>query len=267
MAPPETAGFSVEVAGPVVTVTLDRPQRRNAQLPSMWRGLAALGEWLPEPTRVVVLTARGPSFSAGLDLALLAPPGVPGETDLVEMGALPDHELDALIDSFQQAFTWWRRPGVVSVASVAGHAVGAGFQLALATDLRIVAADARFAVREPALGLVPDLGGTARLVEAIGYARAVELCLTGRWMDAAEAVACGLAVTVVPVAALAAATADLVAALLAAPEPASRATLELLRAAAGRARDSLGSPEGLRAQLAAERAAQRCRLRDLTQAR
>lgn len=247
----------------MVTVALDRPERRNAQLPSLWRGLAALGEWLPEQTRVVVLTARGPSFSAGLDLAMLTPPGVPGELDLAGMAGLADDELDALIDSFQQAFTWWRRPGVVSVAAVAGHAVGAGFQLALATDLRIVAHDARFAIREPALGLVPDLGGTARLVEAIGYSRAVELCLTGRWMDAAEAVACGLAVAAVPGAELEAATADLVAALLATPAPASRATLELLRAAAGRAEGSLASPAGLGAQLAAERSAQRARLRDL----
>ncbi len=62
--------------------------------------------------------------------------------------------------AFQEAFTWWRRPDLVTVAAVQGHAVGAGFQLALACDLRVVADDAQFAMREPSLGLVPDLVGT-----------------------------------------------------------------------------------------------------------
>ena len=57
--------------------------------------------------------------------------------------------------------------------------MGAGFQLALACDLRVVADDARFAMRETSLGLVPDLGGTQPLVEAVGYSRALEICVTG----------------------------------------------------------------------------------------
>ena len=68
-----------------------------------------------------------------------------------------------------------------------GHAIGAGFQLALACDLRVLAEDAQFSMAEVTLGLVPDLGGTKRLVELVGYARALEICVTGRRVGAAEA--------------------------------------------------------------------------------
>ena len=68
-----------------------------------------------------------------------------------------------------------------------GHAIGAGFQLALACDLRVLTEDAQFTMAEVALGLVPDLGGTKRLVELVGYARALDICVTGRRVDAAEA--------------------------------------------------------------------------------
>ena len=77
-----------------------------------------------------------------------------------------------------------------------GAAVGAGFQLALACDLRVCSTDARFSMRETSLGLVPDLTGTHPLVRAVGYARALEICVTGRWVDAAEALSLGLATSV-----------------------------------------------------------------------
>ena len=80
-----------------------------------------------------------------------------------------------------------RVPAVVSVAAVQGHAIGAGFQLALGADIRIVAEDAQFTMAEPTLGLVPDLGGTKRLVDLVGYSRAAEICLTGRRVGAEEA--------------------------------------------------------------------------------
>jgi enoyl-CoA hydratase/carnithine racemase len=143
---------------------------------------------------------------------------------------------------------------VVSIASVQGHAIGAGFQLALACDLRVLADDALLAMRETSLGLVPDLGGTQPLVDAVGYARALEICATGRWVGAEEAAATGLATVVVPRETLDAATADLVAALLAAPAGAVRATKALLRDAGTRSYDD---------QRAAERAAQVLRLREL----
>ena len=109
-------------------------------------------------------------------------------------------------------------------------------------------------MREPSLGLVPDLAGTKPLVEAVGYSRALEICLTGRWVGAREALGLGLASLVVPSAELESATDDLVAAVLAAPAGASWATKALLLGAAGRTHAE---------QQAAERAAQAGRLRDL----
>jgi enoyl-CoA hydratase/carnithine racemase len=206
-------------------------------------------------TRVVVLRAEGASFSAGLDRAMFTT-GIDGEPGLVGLAALDDVALDAVIDGFQQAFAWWRDDRVVSVAAVQGHAVGAGFQLALACDLRVLAEDAQLSMKEPSLGLVPDLGGTKPLVDLVGYPRALEICATGRWVGAAEAAATGLATLVVPTEQLEAATRDLAAALLAAPAGAVRATKGLLCGAGARSYDE---------QRAAERAAQRGRLRDLTQ--
>jgi enoyl-CoA hydratase/carnithine racemase len=248
-------GIRVRQDGPVLTVTLDRPDSRNAQTPATWRALATVGERLGPDVRVVVLRAEGPTFSAGLHRSLMTPEGLPGEPSLLRLAALPVDELDAVIAGYQAAFTWWRRPDVVTVAAVQGHAVGAGFQLALACDLRVVADDVRFVMRETSLGLVPDLGGTGPLVRTVGYSRALEICLTGREVGAVEAVATGLAQLSVPRAVLDDAVDDLVAALVA-PDPAAvRETTALLSgAAAGRPDDE---------QLAAERAAQGRRLRAL----
>ena len=250
----EAGQVRAEQQGPVLTVTLDRPEQLNAQTPATWRALTAVGRTLPPDVRVVVLRGSGPSFSAGLDRAMLTPEGVAGEPSLVGLAALPDTELDATIAGFQSAFTWWSQVPAVTVAAVRGNAVGAGFQLALACDLRVVAEDARFAMRETSLGLVPDLAGTSPLVACVGYARALEICATGRWVGAAEAVATGLATAAVPSGDLEAAVADLVDALLAAPDAALRETLALLRGAAGRTPGE---------QQAAERAAQARRLRAL----
>ncbi len=91
---------------------------------------------------------------------MLSPEGIPGEPSFVDLARSDDAALDAAIAGYQDAFTWWRRNDIVSIAAVQGHAIGAGFQLALACDLRIVADDVQFAMRETSLGLVPDLTGT-----------------------------------------------------------------------------------------------------------
>jgi enoyl-CoA hydratase/carnithine racemase len=201
-----------------------------------------------------VVRADGRAFSAGLDRAMFGSAGDPGTGGLAAMARLPEPDVEELIRSYQEAFGWLARADLVSVAAVQGHAVGAGFQLALACDIRVVADDARFCMAEPGLGLVPDLGGTKRLVDAVGYSRAVEMCLTGRRVDAAEADRIGLATLVVPRDQLDAAAGDLVAALLATPRGAAVETKALLAAAGGRDQAE---------QEAAERAAQVRRLRDL----
>ncbi|WP_129838948.1 enoyl-CoA hydratase/isomerase family protein [Streptomyces sp. RFCAC02] len=251
-------GVRVTVQDAVATVTLARADRRNAQTPAMWRALAETGRLLRGDVRVVVLRGEGPSFSAGLDRRAFTAGGLAGEPggdlSLPELARYDDAALDAALSTFQEAFTWWRRPDIVSVAAVGGHAIGAGFQLALACDLRICGDDAEFAMRETSLGLVPDLAGTKPLTALVGYGRALEICATGRSVGADEAVRIGLAQLAVARADLDAAATDLAAALLDAPRDALVETKALLLGAADRDYD---------AQRAAERAAQARRLRDL----
>ena len=147
--------------------------------------------------RVVVLSAEGPSFSAGLDRAMFTGQ-VPGSAACRSSPRSTTSRSMPRSPRTRTAFTWWREVDALTVAAVQGHAVGAGFQLALACDLRVVADDVAFAMKETSLGLVPDLAGTWPLVEALGYARALEVCVSGRMVAAAEAVATGLAVATVP---------------------------------------------------------------------
>ena len=237
-------------------MTLCRPERRNAQTPATWAALAAIGASLPGEVRVVVVTGEGPSFSAGIDRRMFTAEGVPGEGSLGDITGRSDAEAAEVIASYQAGFTWLRRPEFVSVAAVRGHAVGGGFQLALACDLRVAADDAMFTMAEPTLGLVPDLAGTQPLVEAVGYARALEICATGRRFAADEAERIGLVNLVVPGDQLEAATEDLVAALLSTNRDAVTATKRLLLDARDRSFDE---------QIRAEREAQVIRLRALSE--
>ena len=130
---------------------------------------------------------------------MLTPEGIHGEASLLSLAAYDETQIDAFIRGAQAAFTWWGRVPQITVALVQGHAIGAGFQLALACDLMIVAEDAKLAMRETSLGLVPDLGGTAPLVSRVGYSRAFEICASGRFVEAEEAVRLGIATAQVPV--------------------------------------------------------------------
>lgn len=247
-------GVRLTVEDAVATVTLTNPAKRNAQSPALWRALAEAGRSLPGSVRVAVLRAEGKSFSAGLDRQAFTPEGFDGEPSFLDLARGADAELDAVIAEYQEAFTWWRRPDLITVAAVQGHAIGAGFQLALACDLRVVAEDVQFAMRETSLGLVPDLTGTHPLVGLVGYARALEICVTGRFVHADEAVRTGLANLAVPADELDSAVTDLTAALLAAPRDAVIETKALLRGASDRTYEE---------QRKAERAGQARRLRDL----
>jgi len=222
------AGLELGVEGAVATVTLSRPEVRNAQTPAMWHALASIGEQLPGTTRVVVVKGAGQSFSAGLDRSMLDP----ATGDVASLLQLDDEAVSKAIDGYQQGFTWLRDPRFISIAAVQGYAIGAGFQLALSCDLRVVAEDVQFSMKEPALGLVPDLTGTKPLVEAVGYARALEICATTRMVGAEEAVALGLALSAVPVDGLDAAVAGLAEALTANVAGAVVETKALLQSAA-----------------------------------
>jgi enoyl-CoA hydratase/carnithine racemase len=226
-------GLRLDVEDLIATITLDRPEVRNAQTPAMWTALAEIGRTLPDDVRVVVVTGEGETFSAGLDRAMLDPTNA-GDGSVLGLLALSDEDASARIDEFQRGFTWLRDPRFVSIAKVRGYSIGAGFQLALACDLRMVADDAKFSMKESALGLVPDLTGTKPLVEHVGYARALEICATARVVPAEEAVRIGLATASVPSADLDAAVADLAAALVAPMAGVVPETKTLLQGAADR---------------------------------
>jgi enoyl-CoA hydratase/carnithine racemase len=235
-----------QVDGAVARVTLDRPGKRNAQRPELWHALADFAETLSSEVRVVVVTGSGPSFSAGLDREMFG--------TLAAGATTADDSFLEVIASYQAGFAWLRRPEFISIAAVQGHAVGAGFQLALACDIRIAATDAQFTMAEPSLGLVPDLGGTQVLVDTIGYSRAVEICATGRRVDAGEADRIGLVNLVVPSEQLGTAVEDLIAALTSPVHGAVTMTKALLLGARNRTYQQ---------QLLAERQAQLARIRAL----
>jgi enoyl-CoA hydratase/carnithine racemase len=253
----ERGGVDLAVAGSCATITLRRPDVLNAQTPSTWEALRQIGERLAPDVRVVVVRGSGRAFSAGLDRRMFSPEGVPGEAGFGAITTAPPGGGDTIIDGFQQGFTWLTEPTRVTVAAVHGHAIGAGFQLALACDLRIATTDAKFTMAEPSLGLVPDLTGTLTLVRAVGYSRAVDICLTGRRIEADEALRIGLVNTVVAPDDLDAAVDGLVATLLKPAAGATRETLALLASAAE-------NPD-LDEQRGAERAAQLRRLAELRQ--
>ncbi|HCA87643.1 MAG TPA: enoyl-CoA hydratase, partial [Streptomyces sp.] len=234
--------LAIDESGSVATVTLANADKRNAQSFAMWRALTEAGRLLPGSVRVVVLRGEGRSFSAGLDRQAFTPEGFEGEPSFMELAGRGD-AVDAAIAEFQEAFTWFRRNDLITVAAVQGHAIGAGFQLALSCDLRVCAEDVQFAMRETALGLVPDLTGTHPLTGLVGYARALEICVTGRYVHAEEAERIGLANLVVPAADLDAAARDLAAAVLAAPRDAVIETKALLRGAQDRTFDEQRAAE------------------------
>ena len=213
----------------------------------MWQAVAEFGDTLPSSVRVVVVSGNGPSFSAGLDRSMFA-----------TLGADVQDGDDAFLDriaSYQSAFIWLRRPELISVAAVQGHAIGAGFQLALACDIRIAAPDVQFRMAEPALGLVPDLGGTQVLVDTVGYSRAIEICATNRSVGAEEAHRIGLVNLVVAPDQLEATVDDLVSAVTSTVHDAVTMTKALLLGARDRP-----YPQ----QLLAERQAQLVRIKALT---
>ena len=245
------AGLHAEIDGTVLTVTLARPERLNCQSPAMWEELSRLRRELPGTVRVAVLRGEGRAFSAGLDRELVSG----AEGGILALARLPEAQATASIARWQDAFDWSSRADLVSIAAVQGHAIGGGFQLALGADVRIVADDVQFCMAEPTLGIVPDLGGTKRLVDLVGRSRAIEICLTGRRVGAEEALRVGLASHVVPRAELDAAVDATVRAILAVDRHAAAETKALLAAAPGRSQAD---------QQRAEREAQYRRLQALT---
>ena len=223
---------AAERDGALLRISLRDPDRRNAQTPATWLALEHIGAALPADVAVVLLSGQGGSFSAGMDRRMFTPQGIEGLPSLGHIVAADDEDGAAIIEGFQRAFAWWRQVPAITISAVQGYAVGAGFQLALATDLMVVADDVQLVMKESAFGLVPDLTGTHPLVAAVGYRRALDICLTARPVGAEEAVSSGLAVRSVPVDGLAAAADDLAARIAALAPGTGAATKRLLLGAA-----------------------------------
>ncbi len=170
----------VEQRGPIATVTLNRPDKRNAIDQAMRDGLtAALAEIDLDPdTRVLVLTGAGPAFCAGVDLTEQGPAA----------GSAGRPPVAAPLWAF-------RKP---VIAALNGAAVGGGLELALACDIRICAEGARFGLTETAIGSLPGSGGTQLLPRIVGAGNAAWMLFSAELVDAQEALAMGLVSQVVP---------------------------------------------------------------------
>jgi enoyl-CoA hydratase/carnithine racemase len=179
-----------ERSGFIGRLTLARPEKRNAQNPTMWREIRDLGvDLVDDPDlRCLVIAGAGPCFSAGIDL-------VEGLAGTVARWAADPSDPAAASEGVAAAgtFRWIGQLACPSVAVVHGHAYGAGLQLALACDLRIFARTTQVGLVETRFGIMPDMGATVRLPRIVGDGRARELILLGRTIDAAEAHRIGLA--------------------------------------------------------------------------
>ncbi len=174
----------VESRDKVGVIRLNRPQALNALNSALLRELgAAVDAFEADPAiKCMLITGSDKAFAAGADIKEMAEKSF----------------LDVYLGDF--AATWHRvahaRKPVV--AAVAGFALGGGCELAMQCDVIIAADNAKFGQPEIKLGILPGIGGTQRLTRAVGKAKAMDLCLTGRMMDAAEAERCGLVSRVVP---------------------------------------------------------------------
>ncbi len=174
----------VERRDAVTLITLNRPDARNALNAEVLSELlhALAGYDADDGQRCAVLTGSAKAFAAGADIKEMA------AMDFAAMYG-SDHF------SGYERLAATRKP---IIAAVAGYALGGGCELAMMCDFILAADSARFGQPEVRLGVTPGMGGTQRLTRAVGKAKAMELCLTGRMMDAEEAERAGLVARVVP---------------------------------------------------------------------
>jgi enoyl-CoA hydratase len=179
----------VETAGRVGIVTLNRPKQMNALNDAL---MDALGEALlrldaDDGIGAIVITGNARAFAAGADIAAMAG------------WSYMDVYRDDFVTRNWETIRRVRKP---VIAAVSGFALGGGCELALACDIVVATEDARFGLPEITLAMLPGAGGTQRLPRAIGKAKAMDMCLSARVMDAAEAQRCGLVSRMVPADAL-----------------------------------------------------------------
>jgi enoyl-CoA hydratase/carnithine racemase len=194
-----------EDTGPVRHVVLNRPEKRNAFNGELVRATGeALREAANDPSvRCVVVRGAGPMFSSGMDLSALA-----------ALAEAPEN-LRAFRRACLEAWNLAEEMTKPTVCAIHGACIGGAMELALACDLRVIAADALIGMPETRIGLIPDVGGSSRLPAVVGLGRAKELVMTGKLIGGEEAERIGLANRVAPAEELDAAVQGLVDELLA----------------------------------------------------
>jgi len=204
----------VETRGAVTLITLNRPQALNALNSQVLEDLIAAFAAFDgdDSQRCAVLTGSDKAFAAGADIK---------EMSGKSFGDVYGGGLFAGYDRV----TATRKPWI---AAVSGYALGGGCELAMMADFIIAADNAKFGQPEIKLGVTPGMGGSQRLTRAIGKAKAMEMCLTGRMMGAAEAEGSGLVAKVVPLAELADAAMKTAAEIAAMPPLAAMACKEMV---------------------------------------
>ena len=176
----------VEIADPVALIRLNRPEALNALSGQLVSELAAAMKAADadEAVRCIVLTGSEKAFAAGADIKEMASKSY--------VDVLTDDLFGPEIEAIQRI----RKP---VIAAVAGYALGGGCELAMMCDFIICAENAKFGQPEINLGVIAGIGGTQRLTRFVGKSKAMDMNLTGRFMDAAEAERSGLVSRVVPV--------------------------------------------------------------------
>jgi enoyl-CoA hydratase/carnithine racemase len=182
------ATITVSGSGAVRELTLNRPDRHNAQNLTMWREITEVVYKLSADPDVAVLVMRGcgRSFSSGIDLSEFSRPGGFIRSLGEYRSGAPDPML-ASIHEAQRVVVALREAPFVTIAELRGAVLGAGLQLALACDVRIAATDARLALLECTKQMIPDLGGIWSLARLVGRERALDLIVTGRELNGKEA--------------------------------------------------------------------------------
>src|ERR1700722_15699872 len=182
--------IKMRIDGDIAYLALNRPEKRNAINNEVLRALPkALEEIDRREIRAVILYGEGAAFSAGIDFASLAsdtgaPNGSGDGPDLIRFRRFV-HGAQMSLDALERI----EKP---VIAALHGYVGGLGLELALACDARIAAAGTKLGMPETRVGLVPDVGGTTRLTRTVGYARAKELIMTARMIDADAAEKIGL---------------------------------------------------------------------------
>jgi enoyl-CoA hydratase len=195
----ESPVLSVERDDAVATVWLDRPEARNAMGMDLWRDLPRAMEAVSgdASVRAVVIAARGPHFSVGLDLKAMGSILAAGGADVGGAGGAPSMGARARASRhqilyLQDAITAVARCPKPVVAAVHGYCIGGGVDLIAACDIRLASADAVFSVREAKMAIVADLGSLQRLPAIVGAGHLAELAFTGKDISAERAKEIGL---------------------------------------------------------------------------